>query len=372
MRDLAARQMDFTRQNALMLVRINLVGVEDLVTRLSIEPDLRDKALTESCRERSARVAEHQFRQGGGQAGMGRALPEDRPSLSAGRFEEKNSDSPLGKLNGATGSPVPSGDTAISGGPSKRSSTDPAPDDGSATIIDKSSISTTDSSPTSPELNGSQDGRSLIEQPIQLLRGARRRQAVLPGGAGRERAVKLSVEAAQCRKGGPASLARSSAAIFRRAAVIATDRMGRDAQQAVQARIRASGWEGSPTPSDTRPRSASDELGRWRPLRCIYARGGDESLAGGALESYSRGATIKANYGQWAGISTAAIPRRVGRYRTSAILFSLSKQSSTIGKLIFKRSGRTRPFSSSATSRCRPRPAAPRRRGRARRARGSR
>lgn len=124
---------------------------------------------------------------------------------------------------------------------------------------------------------------------------------------------------------------------LRRAAVIATDRMGRDAQQAVQARIRSVGLGrlanavGYTSTKRQRTSSADGD-----PYGAIYARGGDESLAGGALESYSRGATIKANYGQWLAFPTAAIPRRVGRYRTSAILFSLSKQSSTIGKLIFK------------------------------------
>lgn len=156
MRDLAARQMDFTRQNALMLVRINLVGVADLVTRLPIEPDPRDKALTEAVANEVLESLSTNFGKVVGKLAWDELCQKIDHLYRLDGFEEKNSDSPLGKLNGATGSPVPSGDTAISGGPSTKSSTGPAPDDGSATIIDKSSTSTTDSSPTSPELNGSQ------------------------------------------------------------------------------------------------------------------------------------------------------------------------------------------------------------------------
>ena len=76
------------------------------------------------------------------------------------------------------------------------------------------------------------------------------------------------------------------------------------------------------------------------PYGVIYARGGDESLAGGALEAYSQGTTITPYRGAWLAIPTEAAPRfiRVGgkRKRLTPSLYKSAGLESTIGKLHFR------------------------------------
>lgn len=120
-----------------------------------------------------------------------------------------------------------------------------------------------------------------------------------------------------------------------RAKVIATDRAAKEAREAVSQTIRSVGLGRLSnavgyTSSKRRGKDLSDPYG------AIFAKGGDESLAGGALESYTRGAYIRANQRQWLAYPTGAIPNRVGRYRTTPILYSLSKSYGSIGSLIFK------------------------------------
>lgn len=122
-----------------------------------------------------------------------------------------------------------------------------------------------------------------------------------------------------------------------RAKVIATDRAAKDAREALATTIRSVGLGRlsnavgfTSSKRQGRGSSSDDAYG------VVYARGGDDSLAGGALESYTRGATIRANNRQWLAYPTGAIPQRVGRRRTTPILYSLSKSYGSIGSLIFK------------------------------------
>lgn len=127
---------------------------------------------------------------------------------------------------------------------------------------------------------------------------------------------------------------------LRAAAIIATDRAGRESQRAVQERIRGVGLGRLAnavgfTSSKIRGLREGDD-----PFGVIFARGGDESLAGGALESYSRGSTIVAQQGQWLAFATKAVPKFVSaggrRFRTTPQLYNASGLVSSIGKLVFK------------------------------------
>lgn len=67
----------------------------------------------------------------------------------------------------------------------------------------------------------------------------------------------------------------------------------------------------------------------------IFAAGGDESRAGGALEAYSRGVTIHGRNVDWLAIATKALPKRVGRYRMTPQRYEAA--GSPLGPLVFKR-----------------------------------
>jgi hypothetical protein len=125
---------------------------------------------------------------------------------------------------------------------------------------------------------------------------------------------------------------------LRAAAVIATARASKDAQRAVQERIRGAGLGrlANAVGQKSGNRAGSDPYG------VIFARGGDDSLAGGALESYSRGATITAQNGQWLAIATKAVPQRIGRRRTTPALLMSSGAAAGIGQLEFKPLGNGR------------------------------
>lgn len=122
---------------------------------------------------------------------------------------------------------------------------------------------------------------------------------------------------------------------LRAGAIVATDRAAKAGAAALKSRIRsvglgrlsgAVGWTSSKVKGLA---SGSDPYG------VIYARGGDESLAGGALESYSRGATITAKGGRWLAFPTKAIPRKIGRYRTTPSRYNASGLATSIGALQF-------------------------------------
>ena len=135
----------------------------------------------------------------------------------------------------------------------------------------------------------------------------------------------------------------------RRAAVIATDRASREGVIALRQKMRAVGLgklgNAVGQTSTLRKRQASnrgdDPYGVW------FARGGDDSLAGGALESYSRGATIMPKAGKrWLWFPTAAIQRRVKigdkRFRLTPARWIGSSLEQTVGKLEFRPLGPNR------------------------------
>lgn len=125
----------------------------------------------------------------------------------------------------------------------------------------------------------------------------------------------------------------------RRAAVIATDRASREGLIALREVMRAAGLGklgNAVGQTSTRRRGGDgDPYGVW------YARGGDESLAGGALEAYSRGASIEPKAGKrWLWYPTPAIQRRIKignrRFRLTPGRWIGSSLEQTIGKLEFR------------------------------------
>jgi hypothetical protein len=129
---------------------------------------------------------------------------------------------------------------------------------------------------------------------------------------------------------------------LRTAAVIATDRASKDGQRAVQAKIRSVGLgKLANAVGHTSLKREGKGAGNQDPYGVIYARGGDESSGGGALEAYSRGTVISPKSpGGWLWIPTRAIPRFISaagrRFRTTPQLYNNSGLVTSIGKLQFK------------------------------------
>lgn len=74
-----------------------------------------------------------------------------------------------------------------------------------------------------------------------------------------------------------------------------------------------------------------------QPYGVIFARGGDTSRAGQALEAYSQGATIRAGPGkEWLAFATTAVPRTIGRRKITPALYNASGLRGTIGPLQFR------------------------------------
>lgn len=140
MRRILARKLDFSRRNAMIIVRIHLRAVDGL--GIDPVPDPFTDALSEQSAAAVREALEQRYgRERGDRAWLelvafidGLYVLED--------FERGNFDSPLAKRPDPTGSPEPSGDTSINGGNSTGSDTGPARDAGSATITAKSSGST--------------------------------------------------------------------------------------------------------------------------------------------------------------------------------------------------------------------------------------
>lgn len=167
--------------------------------------------------------------------------------------------------------------------------------------------------------------------------------------------AKVNVQTA---KASEAAAARYRADL-RAAAVYATDRASREAQQGVQERISSSGLgrlsravgQTSLARKAGALRGPSAQVkafyGTQDPYGVIYARGGDDSLAGGALESYSRGSTIRPGPGKvWLAFPTNAVPRFISingrRQRLTPELYLRSSLMQTIGRLEFKPLGNDR------------------------------
>lgn len=146
----------------------------------------------------------------------------------------------------------------------------------------------------------------------------------------------------------PSKLLRREAALYqqdlRQASIIATDKAARRAQTSLKRVMRTAGLGrlGNAVGSTSTLRK-DDRSGR-TPYGVIFARGGDDSLAGGALEAYSQGVTIRAQQKQWLAFQTDALPRRIGRYRTTPERYNSSSLVQSIGKLRFKPGGPDRAY----------------------------
>lgn len=129
---------------------------------------------------------------------------------------------------------------------------------------------------------------------------------------------------------------------LRRASVNATDRASKDAQRAVQQKIREVGLGrlGGAVGHTSLKREGKGDTAA-NPYGVIFARGGDDSSGGGTLEAYSKGTTIQPRAGNdWLWIATKAVPKfiRAGgrRFRTTPRLYNNSGLVATIGQLVFK------------------------------------
>lgn len=124
-----------------------------------------------------------------------------------------------------------------------------------------------------------------------------------------------------------------------RAALEVTDLAIQKAHKHVQAKMRsvglgrldrAVGW------TSAKRKGQRDRT----PYGVIFAKDGDESLAGGALEAYSRGTTISPKNGNWLAVPTAAAPRLVNaggkRRRLTPARWEAAGLNQKIGRLIFR------------------------------------
>jgi hypothetical protein len=138
MRRLVAKQIDFGRRNAMLIARINLLGVISPVLS-PFAPDPVSNLVAESDVERMR--GELAAAYGAKLAGQAWVELVDRIDTlyRLDEFETGNFDSPLEKPSDPTGSTGPSGDIATSGGPSTTSCIEALPADESVTITDKSS-----------------------------------------------------------------------------------------------------------------------------------------------------------------------------------------------------------------------------------------
>lgn len=128
---------------------------------------------------------------------------------------------------------------------------------------------------------------------------------------------------------------RYTAALYK-AAQNVTDAASRDAQQGIQAKITQVGLgrlAGAVGQTSSKRKHQTPQS----PYGAVFARGGDQSRAGQALESYTRGATITAKKGDWLAIATNAVPRTINRYRTTPMLYRRAGLQTSIGPLQFVR-----------------------------------
>lgn len=125
----------------------------------------------------------------------------------------------------------------------------------------------------------------------------------------------------------------------RRAAFEVTDLVTQKAHQRLQAKMRSVGLGKLDRAVGWTSAKRKRQLDR-TPYGAIYAKGGDETLAGGALEAYSRGTTISAKNGKWLAVPTDAVPRLVvaggKRRRLTPALWAAAGLNQKIGKLIFR------------------------------------
>lgn len=153
-------------------------------------------------------------------------------------------------------------------------------------------------------------------------------------------AAPISFRVKRSRPGAASAFGRRVAAAERRAALVATDRASKLAQTRVRMKMGAVGLGrlGNAVGQTSALKKGNAGAGRtgaaWG---VIFARGGDDSLAGGALQAYSRGTVITAKNVEWLAFQTNAIPRRVGRFRMTPARYRSSGFATSIGELVFKR-----------------------------------
>jgi hypothetical protein len=127
---------------------------------------------------------------------------------------------------------------------------------------------------------------------------------------------------------------------LRRAEIRATHRASKEAQVAVQEKIRSVGLGKLYKAVGQTSTQAQGDNGA-DPYGVIFAKGGDESSGGGTLESYSRGSVIRPlPGGTWLAIPTAAVPKYISiggaRRRLTPELYLQSGLMSSIGILEFR------------------------------------
>jgi hypothetical protein len=124
-----------------------------------------------------------------------------------------------------------------------------------------------------------------------------------------------------------------------RAALDVADIAGEKMYRHTQAKIRSVGLGRLANAVGFTSAKRKRQLDR-TPYGVMYARGGDESLAGGALESYSQGATITPESSKWLAVPTAAAPKLVTvrgkRRRLTPSDWKAAGLEQRIGKLIFR------------------------------------
>lgn len=140
MRRILGKRLDFARRNAVIIVRINLRGVEGFG-----EGTLQFEKFEDVLTEDSVNALREAIVQTYGKAVGDKAWIELVSFIDGlyglDEFETGNSDSPLEKPLDPTGSIVPSGDISISDGSSMGSRIEPARAEESGTITEKSSDS---------------------------------------------------------------------------------------------------------------------------------------------------------------------------------------------------------------------------------------
>ena len=127
----------------------------------------------------------------------------------------------------------------------------------------------------------------------------------------------------------------------RRAALEVTEIASKKAQRHIQAKMRSVGLGrlSNAVGQTSAKRKRQTDPNR-NPYGVIFARGGDDSLAGGALDAYSNGVVIRPRNGSWLAVPTKAAPRfvRAGgkRRRLTPALWQQAGLDAKIGKLRFK------------------------------------
>jgi len=125
----------------------------------------------------------------------------------------------------------------------------------------------------------------------------------------------------------------------KRAAHEAADIAGEKMYRHTQAKIRSVGLGRLSNATGFTSSKRTRQLDR-TPYGVMFARGGDESLAGGALESYTQGTTITPESGEWLAVPTPAAPRLVNvggrRRRLTPATWAAAGLNQKIGKLIFR------------------------------------